>query len=512
MDAHGAARSPLARPLRWRGDMEPRARRPATYGWSIGDLKISIAGVSLTSNMRGAARQQHVSWYLLPIADWLAQNWGRLLHEEEFAWTERSAAPAATVVMRRMHALIDARDAQARRDYALAQEWRNAHALSSAASGGLLPDLFLRRYLDTIELSWTASEPLFAPDQFRFTSEPGLAYLSVEDVAAPLWDALQWLVKTGSEHFTSDADAASLSELAERLDEIQIKTVVDFTACRIGHEMAEAAAAALQARGIAQLLVAQAIASVPAITRFSPAVAMFGGLSPNLSSEDVGTLSDVLANAYERRSESPRLTALVYPNGGPPVHAPIEGHDLALELLDDKGIKPFVSDFVNIDAFLKEMGVAVLHRELRTETIRGVSLAGENLAPTIVVNTASAYNQTKHGVRFTLAHELAHLIYDRSMATSVGISSGPWAPAGVEKRANAFAAMLLMPRWLVLSAFGGSLNFTDVEAVADAAEQLHVSMSALVEHLANLNLIDDYERELMCAESKERVHRGKPVH
>ncbi|HEX8379945.1 MAG TPA: ImmA/IrrE family metallo-endopeptidase [Allosphingosinicella sp.] len=493
--------------LRWRGDMEPRARRPSSYGWSTGDMRITVAGSSITGNARGAARQSYVSWYLLPVATWLAENWGSLLHEAEFAWAERSSAPAAAAVLRRMHSLIDARDPQAREDYRRAQVWRTAHALSSAASGGLLPNLFLRRYLDSIELSWTSGEPLFAPSEFRFTSEPGVAYLAVQDVAAPLWDALNWMVRTGEEHATGDSDAAALATVAQKLVEIGERTIVDFAACRIGRKVAEAATAAFKARGIEELFAEVRVVGAPAIARFSPAVAMYGGLAPNLTEEDVETLSDVVADAYRRRGATDPLIGLVATDTGPPVRPPhLEGSDLAVEMLEDPAVVPFVSSHVDVAGFLQEMGVAVMPYPLKTETIRGVSLAGEQLAPTIVVNTTSVYNASEHGVRFTLAHELAHLLYDRSMATSVGISSGPWAPAGIEKRANAFAAMLLMPRWLVLRAFGDEA-FADPEAISRAAESLHVGSSALLEHLFALELIDEYERDMLRAHAKERLQR-----
>lgn len=149
----------------------------------------------------------------------------------------------------------------------------------------------------------------------------------------------------------------------------------------------------------------------------------------------------------------------------------MEGHQFAGALLDDEAIAPFVGSFVNISAFLEAIGVTVLRQSLNTATIRGVSLAGETLAHTIVVNMTSVYNDTEHGVRFTLAHELAHLLYDRSMAASVGISSGSWAPASIEKRANAFAAMLLMPRELVIRAFGADAVSTDLGALTRGLRQ-----------------------------------------
>lgn len=491
--------------MRWRGDAEPHARRPTGYGWSIGDIRITVADINLTRTTRGATIQTFASWYLLPIASWMASNWGRLLHEEEFAWAERSAAPAAMVVMQRLHSLIAARDEQGRQDYKLAQDWRSAHALCSASSGGLFPDLYLRRYLDTIELSWSSGSPLFAPDQFRFTSEPGVAYLPVTDVATPLWDAVTWLVETGANQPMNDRDREELQKLSDELKAISNRTVVDFAAYRIGRKLAEVATDALKARGIVDLLVAAHVDGVPAVARFSPAIAMYGGLAPNLTEGDVATLSDVIADAYRRSAESPLLSDLIDSRSGPPIRPPyLEGHDLAIALLEETNISGHVEDFVDVAALLDTLGVGVLHRELETETIRGVSLAGEKLAPTIVVNRSSVYNESEHGIRFTLAHELAHLLYDRSMARSVGISSGPWAPAGIEKRANAFAAMFLMPRRLVLGAFDDSADFGDLDAIAVAADRLRVSTSALIEHLANLSLIGEYQRDRLRGDHQSR--------
>ena len=136
-------------------------------------------------------------------------------------------------------------------------------------------------------------------------------------------------------------------------------------------------------------------------------------------------MSDVVVDARQRSDESELLTRLIATDSGPPVSPPhIEGYQLATTLLNDSAIAPFVQNSVDIAGFLEAVGVRVIRKSLNTPTFRGVSLAGETLAPTIVVNEASVYNDTEHGVRFTLAHELAHLLYDRSNAASIGISSG----------------------------------------------------------------------------------------
>ncbi|MCB6180205.1 ImmA/IrrE family metallo-endopeptidase [Rhodobacter sp. Har01] len=491
--------------MRWRKDAEPRIRRPAHYGWSIGDLRLTVGGTTLTGNANGQNAQSFVSWYLLPIAQWFADNWQALLHQADFPWHESSSAPAVTVVGGKLMALIDARDEQGREEYRAAQAWRNAHAMNSASNGGLLPDLFLRRYLDTIEMSWTGRPPLFAPDQFRFSSGRGLAYLAVRDVAIPLWESLEWVAESGKENALEPADRIALAKLASRLEALQQETVISLTAHRIGSRIAKSALAALRARGLEDRFLNdnERVSGVPAVARFSPAVAMFGGLSPDLTESDVITLSDVIAHAYRSDQESALLTELVSSDGGPPIGAPhAEGYEWASDLLEKEFLGEIVSSFVDVEMFLIKLGVSLHEVSLETESIRGVALAGDGLVPTIVVNKTSVFNVTPSGRRFTLAHEMCHLFYDRTLAKGVGISSGPWAPAGVEKRANAFAAMFLMPRHLVVEAFGYQRRYNEFASIATAAERLQVGPSALVEHLYNLNLIDETDREKLRISAK----------
>jgi Zn-dependent peptidase ImmA (M78 family) len=124
-----------------------------------------------------------------------------------------------------------------------------------------------------------------------------------------------------------------------------------------------------------------------------------------------------------------------------------------------------------------------------------------------VINRTSDYNSTDHGKRFTLAHELFHLLYDRTRARRIAHISGPWAPPGVEKRANAFAAMFLMPRSLLDRFFPGER--IDIGTVLDAANSMRVGTSALVEHLYNTSMIDESMRDHL--RSQGTASRGSPL-
>jgi len=235
--------------------------------------------------------------------------------------------------------------------------------------------------------------------------------------------------------------------------------------------------------------------SVPAVSFLDSPVLMFGGVSPDISDKDVETLLAFLASHFGHKENS-QVTELVDTSIGAPIAAPFEeGYDLAEDLLEQLGL-PGTASFIDIADILITLGIAVEEHQLQTHAIRGVALAGMQYSPAILVNTNSQFNRTEFGRRFTLAHEFFHILYDRARAKRVTHTSGPWASPGVEKRANAFAAMLLMPRDLVRR----SLVDKEIERIAGAAQSMRVGISSLIEHLYNLNVIDELEREVLREE------------
>jgi Zn-dependent peptidase ImmA (M78 family) len=481
--------------VRWAGDSEPRSRRPARFGWSIGDLKINIAGRTITQSRRGAATQSYSSWYLFPFFDWLANNWATLFHEEDFSWNEKSSAPALVACHRALERWIGETDDVGKNIYQDVQAWYGRHALRASSEGGLFPDLFIRRFLDDIELSWSPHAPLFAPEGFSYVVEPGTARLSVSDVAGPLWKALNWAATT--HQALDDNDRASISELQRKIAAIRETSLRDFAAIYVPPSVLEKVQAELDRIGAPEFLEDVPIANVPAIASFSPAVAMFGGINPNLGRADVAAIVSLLVTR-RNRPENATLAALTRERAGRPLGVPHEdGYAFASELLEDLE-EPTTGSFVDIREILAQLNIEILTEQLSTNTIRGIALAGEEFGPTILLNTASIYNTSEDGRRFTLAHELCHILFDRTRARRVTIASGPWVAPGIEKRANAFAAALLMPRAIVrqLLPSTGPIGREDVRR---AAERLHVSETALVEHIYNLDLISELDRDRLRA-------------
>jgi Zn-dependent peptidase ImmA (M78 family) len=112
-------------------------------------------------------------------------------------------------------------------------------------------------------------------------------------------------------------------------------------------------------------------------------------------------------------------------------------------------------------------------------------------------------NQRESGRCFTLAHELCHVLHDRGYAKRVALVSGPWAPPGVERRANAFAATLLMPPDLVnrLISEMPSPDIASVDAIKELSRHMGTGFAETLEHLTNIGKLTESERDLVRAEA-----------
>ncbi|GEO81605.1 ImmA/IrrE family metallo-endopeptidase [Pararhodospirillum oryzae] len=479
--------------IRWIPDREPRERRPAHGGWSMGALRLTVGGHVLTRHESIGGEQDAVHWYLFPFFDWLATYWVSLLHEERFAWRDNHGAPAATAVFLALRRLIDARSEEDQAEYARVQGWWARHALRAADSSALFPDVVIRRFMNDIEISWTARQPGYAPNGYRFMLVPGAATLPVGDVAGPLWEALAWAVSVPPGDLDAD-DRRSIADLDQKIDHLRGLSCAALEQAYLSADLLGKVESARGTVGLRDRSLREP--ALPALTLFDDAVLMFGSVNPDIGTHDSETLLRLLATQAGGQ-DSPELARLVDPTIGAPLSAPFEeGYDLAEGILEDLNLDHETTP-IDMQALLSRLGIQVIEQKLETPTIRGVAIAGAGYHPTIMVNVTSPYNAVEPGKRFTLAHELFHILYDRERARRITHSSGPWAPAGIEKRANAFAAMLLMPRPLVRNRLPpGDL---DRDGLVQMALRMHVGPTALLEHLFNIDLIDEFKRDELRA-------------
>lgn len=471
---------------KWSADAESRERLPLAEGWSTGELCITVGGQVLTEHRFRGESHAGLSWYLSPVIDWLIRNWTWLLHEEHYAWPDKSGLPAAVATISALERTISSPDETERRAYESIHAWWSRHAFRAADSSAVYPDIYFRRVADDIEVSWLARQPDFVPEGFSLTLAPGYALLPISAVAEPLWHFLKWA--TESAPATSDADQAVATELRKRFVALQKIPLKQLEQAYIGERVQRLLESTRDEVGLSAD--GRLAKGLPAIESLDSAVLMFGGLDVDLGQRDVQRLMRFLASR-KNQEEPDTLSRLVHDPESEAWSPPYEeGYRLAEDCRDELGIHPDLL-FVDMDDVLNKLGVVVVEQALETGAIRGVAVAGRTFGPGILVNTASFYNKNEMGRRFTLAHELCHILYDRTRARKLSHLSGPWASARTEKRANAFAAMFLAPP----SAIRHRLAELTSDGVRTLAREVGMGFIALTEHLCNVGLINEAERD-----------------
>jgi len=471
---------------RWSADQERRERLPMNEGWSTADLRITVGNQVLTEHRHRGQSRNYLSWYLSPVIDWLIASWTWLLHEEGYAWVDKAGGPAALATLSALERTIASSSESDRELYRSTQAWWRRHALRAADSSALYPDIYFRRVADDIEVSWLDRQPAYAPDGFALALSPGYATLPVRAVAEPLWQFLEWA--TRSVTVANQGDKAIVETLRRQFEDLKCTPFSALELRHVGERVQELLERARQTVGLDHEI--ELVDEIPVVEFLDSAVLMFGGINIDIEEPDVQRLVEFLKK-QRGGSESETLAALTMNPASEPWLPPYEeGYRLAEDVRDELGIQP---DQLRIDilAVLEELSIRVEEVELDSNSIRGVAVAGNGFSPAILVNTKSAYNVNEAGRRFTLAHELCHILFDRTRARKLSHVSGPWASARIEKRANAFAAMLLASPPAIRRSLAGS---SDSE-VRRLATDIGFGYSALVEHLYNADLIGDAERE-----------------
>ncbi|KAB1095191.1 ImmA/IrrE family metallo-endopeptidase [Micromonospora aurantiaca] len=482
---------------------------------SWGAIQFWVNGQNLCTHIDQGEVLQNAHWYLLPLLEWLAENWNPLLHEEKLP-NRNIAETAAEALELTRNAPPLAGEAETVSWEEERFEWRARHAIRSARSGGLLPNIVIRRLRDLIEISWN-DEPLAGtPDGFRYSCTNGAALLPPERVAQPLYDVLV----ASADYLSKEApNSARISRLRSVLEELKapaeedkrlewlagLRETMPLTGRLHGaipeQEMhsrwSQIVASLKDLDDAAATDEAFSTISDPLVIAGSCHVAlMFSSMSPTVTDNDVRTIGAALVSQYIPQPAAHQLKSLSRPIPLDLGTLPWEqGYDLA-ELIHAELDLDLTPGWVDVADLMNRLGVTVLDRRLDDPKIRACGIVGTHHRPTVIQNTNSSFYDSSNARRFSLAHELCHLLFDQSSAQKLAIASGPWAPRGLEQRANAFAAMFLMPPDLVERAIADAPDpIHDLAGASAIARKLRVSRRSLIEHLYNLTLMSESERD-----------------
>ncbi len=494
---------------------DPDQGRAATseHSLSWGAIEVWANGHNLCRHVEQGESIDAAHWYLLPILRWLASNWDFLLHEERLPG--RNAARDAWISMQRTAEPPPALPDDAAEHWE--ENWHNwweRHALQAAREGGLVPNLFIRRWRDLIELSWGDRPIAGAPGGFTFGAIHGCARFAPGEVA----DVLYGILDDASQHLLNELPTspvfAQLRDDVERLRETDRRRRLGLVSgFRSDDLRPEDRWSQIENFFPADLPseIGDAIFGIQAdelvIKSASQAALMFGSLSPSIDEADARTLAQKLVQFYDPHGESRNLRRVVkdVPVEGSDERAWKQGYQLAescLEAIDGVIARELP---VAVESIFDHFGISVESIKLHDQSVRAVALAGPNHRPAVLVNENVAHLSVQTR-RFTLAHELCHILHDRNYGATLALASGPWAPVDVEKRANAFAAMLLMPTDRVGSVVRSLTAPLDSPgAIWEVANAFQTSFTATLDHLYNLGYIDEVSWDGLWEEIKAKA-------
>lgn len=218
------------------------------------------------------------------------------------------------------------------------------------------------------------------------------------------------------------------------------------------------------------------------------AARMLGALRPSVARsvlEQIRTVQRIDTPALNALSQTWRAQARELGRNVAPYAA---GYSLAGWLRDQLSLAPRAP--VEPREILEAWGVPVL--ELQGEraalaTIDAVSCWGPSHGPAILFNGRSARHlENPVTERISLAHEICHLVADRSGRLPLAEVLAGRAKPVVEKRARAFAAEFLLPRVVAGERFRTVTRASDVDsAVFGLAEDFGVSRSVVAWQVLN---------------------------
>ena len=125
----------------------------------------------------------------------------------------------------------------------------------------------------------------------------------------------------------------------------------------------------------------------------------------------------------------------------------------------------------NLTVVAERAGIVVVHSSLGGTTVSGVTFRAPGVPPLIVLNR----EQPADRMRFTLAHEIAHLVMHR------------FPNPNMEEEANTFASGFLMPRHDISPSFEG--RRIDLPLLAALKPEMEVSMASLLVRAKSLGYL-----------------------
>lgn len=412
--------------------------------WGRG--RLCVNGVAVLSRDGDA-----VEWTWVDLLEWLAKNWAYLLCEQSFPF-QVPATDISTLLRDFEKRWENMPEHRVEEEEEEVYRFLNRHDLSSAFKGLYFPATFLMRQGALMEVISAETNTTQRFDLNQAVAElqrigdklAALADTGAEGrgpMAAQLWGRREQVLKAKALPLLTGLPADVLAELSGSND-------AEFWRQDKNDPLAdsELMAAARMTTGV--LLPAEQAQIIDAIR----------GLKKNRTEE-----LDELASAF----------ASQFSESGKPYD---QGYLAAGWLREKLGLKE--SARVNPAELLQAWGIEIRQLDMPGSKLDALACWGKHHGPAILINKSEASTPAHvHGENTTLAHEICHLLMDRSGALPVAEVLNGNTPERLEKRARAFAAEFLLPR---ATAAAFVRNSSQLEGAVNTLSSAHSVSTELV--------------------------------
>jgi len=401
--------------LTWLGD--PRG---SAADVTLGELRIIVAGCAVWG---GGESNRGLTWTWVELLEFLAERWFWLRHEQSLPVGLRGdAASVRSKARARWDALPPNQQAAEELEVFL---WTETHNLAAALQGAWPSDLWLLSRGLLCEVAAAGNTWLLRSSEVFSTLESlGMAIeerLQLcqdrrADAARTRWQARATTIPSDAIRVVTGLPSSYLDSFGDPGDQAKL------------------------------------LAWDPALQTESPQLAVARMSGAAIPPADLRQIAKAIeAQPARATPELDELAADLERELSPmSVFAPHQsGYEAAVAVRKWAGLK--LGERAEPEQLLKAHGVAIATIEVN-EAVDAVATWGAGHGPTVFVNSRGHHCRLYRGRRATLAHELAHLVLDRNGALPLAEVIGGNAAPGIEARANAFAAELLVPREAVLDA------------------------------------------------------------
>ncbi|MFZ4738698.1 MAG: ImmA/IrrE family metallo-endopeptidase [Bradymonadia bacterium] len=469
-------------------DPHSTSRADSFYERSWGRFTIWANGRCLTQSIRAGVVSEAVEWYIEPLIRWIDTHAIALLNEEPFPAPLRTdrVASAADWLQCSEDPPLTLTEAEEGSWFATRSSWRQRHGLRMAFVGAAVPNVYLRRLGDFIEVSWDNERWPPGRADVRFSEQAGVSRVGarrVEDVLVEL---------------SRDVRSAVLSRTPAVLDlpiGVPHASPDDWT-WLVPASVRRIVAKDPNLRGLVERLRTRTEATLVVPHTLETL------LLRDCHTAEPGDLQALLelkcrqGALSERLGHARRLTPA-------PGHEPWRsGYEMALELREALGWGNEPAP-AQLQEWLASEGVDVSIADV-SPSINGWMVAQPGRRPAIGVNPGGIRSR-RWSPRVMQAAGLGLVLMDTDPDTDYARVFTRTAHWPTIARASAFATMFLMPEDGVREAFSSiGVSMRGVRAVM---ERFGTTLDATTFHLKNLGLIDeDTSEDFRRSESK----RGSP--